>query len=280
MTNRERLKSRLAMEGRQKEDIQTGKLQISSALSILISRSSGQPVPRNDIRITKGGRVIKISGRPGFDISADLCAEEKREDIKRIIDILSSKYDTGFGEVRVPHSEKSRRIFGELGTEIARIREARSRAEGEDACSGIMIRSLTVEILACLSRKTEAEMMMLPACRGCTPDQAKTARAVCGYILSHLEEKICMASLGGIFGMSQTKIKESFRMYYGEPAAALIRKEKMDAAAVLLERTELKIADIAGRLGYQSAGKFTKAFREVIGINPGEFRRGEGRRTI
>ena len=84
MTNRERLKSRLAMEGRQKEDIQTGKLQISSALSILISRSSGQPVPRNDIRITKGGRVIKISGRPGFDISADLCAEEKREDIKSI----------------------------------------------------------------------------------------------------------------------------------------------------------------------------------------------------
>lgn len=44
------------------------------------------------------------------------------------------------------------------------------------------------------------------------------------------------------------------------------------------ERKGLSVSEIGGRVGYDSAGKFTGAFKKVMHLTPSEYRRERGRR--
>lgn len=47
----------------------------------------------------------------------------------------------------------------------------------------------------------------------------------------------------------------------------------MEKAAELLESTNMKVIDIAIRVGYENQGKFVKVFSNLYGVPPLEFRR-------
>ena len=47
----------------------------------------------------------------------------------------------------------------------------------------------------------------------------------------------------------------------------------MEMAAKLLAETDESILEIAGRIGYENGSKFARAFRDVMGISPGRYRR-------
>mgnify|MGYP004616900821 FL=1 len=48
------------------------------------------------------------------------------------------------------------------------------------------------------------------------------------------------------------------------------------AAELLVKRREASIAEIGGEVGYNNAGKFTEAFKRVMGLTPSEYRRERG----
>ena len=52
----------------------------------------------------------------------------------------------------------------------------------------------------------------------------------------------------------------------------------MDKAVELLREKGLSVSEIGGRVGYDSAGKFTGAFKKVMHLTPSEYRRERGRR--
>ena len=52
----------------------------------------------------------------------------------------------------------------------------------------------------------------------------------------------------------------------------------MDKAVELLREKGLSISEIGGRVGYDSAGKFTGAFKKVMHLTPSEYRRERGTR--
>ena len=56
--------------------------------------------------------------------------------------------------------------------------------------------------------------------------------------------------------------------------AAFLRAQKMHGAAALLRTTDRTVLDIAGQFGYDNASKFAKAFRDVVGVSPREYRAG------
>ena len=53
-----------------------------------------------------------------------------------------------------------------------------------------------------------------------------------------------------------------------------LRQQKMHGAAELLRSTDRTVLDIAGQFGYDNASKFARAFRDVIGVSPNEYRSG------
>lgn len=58
----------------------------------------------------------------------------------------------------------------------------------------------------------------------------------------------------------------------GEPYRALARRVRHEHAIELLTSTTMTMAEIAQTLGYSDAANFTRAFKAIAGINPGEYR--------
>ena len=112
--------------------------------------------------------------------------------------------------------------------------------------------------------------------RRCTAQQASLARQASRFIAAHMDERITIAEIAGHFRVSPTRLKESFRAAYGQSVYAAARSQKMHAAARLLRESDQRVAEIAGQFGYDNASKFARAFREVIGVAPNEYRAGIG----
>ena len=51
------------------------------------------------------------------------------------------------------------------------------------------------------------------------------------------------------------------------------QKYKMNLAAVYLQETDQSITQIAGELGYSNISKFARAFQEVFGMLPKDYRK-------
>ena len=80
-------------------------------------------------------------------------------------------------------------------------------------------------------------------------------------------EKLCKMS-----AMSQTKLRELFKKAYGIPIGRYIRQCKLEHSLVLLSGNSLSIAEIAGKLGYANASKFSAAFKKQYKKTPIEYR--------
>jgi transcriptional regulator, araC family len=109
-----------------------------------------------------------------------------------------------------------------------------------------------------------------------SPSQLALAREVCAYLTARMDERITLDMLAHAFHVSGTSIKNSFKAVYGASLYAFIRTQKMQAAAKRLAETDRSVLEIAGEFGYDNASKFAKAFRDALGMTPGEFRRRGG----
>lgn len=134
-----------------------------------------------------------------------------------------------------------------------------------------------LELLLFLSGvKPENEQLELHHYSG---PQVALAKNVCRYLTANMESKITIAELAARFRVSQTQIKTSFRGVYGMSVYAYIRVQKMQAAAQTLRRTNCTVLEVAGRFGYDNGSKFAKAFRDVMGLTPNEYRISEIKRS-
>lgn len=102
--------------------------------------------------------------------------------------------------------------------------------------------------------------------------QFRIAKDAHAYLAEHRNKHMTIGELARHFGISQTQLKDSFRLVYGTTVQSFICEQKMRAAAVLLRETDRKIADIAAEFGYANASKFSTAFQRVLGRTPAQYR--------
>ena len=95
---------------------------------------------------------------------------------------------------------------------------------------------------------------------GFSVEQVETARRMHDELLAHPEERITIEELAHKYLMNPTTLKKEHRM---------------EKAAELLRETELSIAAVAEAVGYDSAGKFSSAFRERYHLLPSEYRKAQ-----
>lgn len=110
------------------------------------------------------------------------------------------------------------------------------------------------------------------ACGGFSEEQIETAHKVHEYLTAHINERHTIESLSHRFLINQTTLKNVFRAVYGNSVAAHIKEHRMEAAAKLLEEGTLTIAEVSGKVGYESQSKFTAAFKAAYGVLPTEYR--------
>lgn len=93
------------------------------------------------------------------------------------------------------------------------------------------------------------------------------------YLVAHQDSRITLAELAAMFHLSQSSLKLCFKALYGVPVAGYLRTVRMDTAARLLQESDLPVAEIAHRVGYEDPSRFSAAFRRHTGRRPTELRR-------
>ena len=84
------------------------------------------------------------------------------------------------------------------------------------------------------------------------------------YTLDELSEK---------FSFPLTGMKQCFKGMYGCTMADYMKQYRMNTAAELLRGTSRPVIDIAAAVGYENPGKFSAAFRSVLGMTPTAYRK-------
>ena len=93
------------------------------------------------------------------------------------------------------------------------------------------------------------------------------------YLVANQDSRITLAELAVKFHLSQSSLKLCFKALYGVPVAGYLRTVRMDTAARLLQESDLPVAEIAHRVGYEDPSRFSAAFRRHTGRRPTELRR-------
>ena len=104
--------------------------------------------------------------------------------------------------------------------------------------------------------------------------QLEHTRQAHDYLLAHQGSRITLPELAAKFHLSQSSLKICFKALYGVPVASYLRGLRMDTAARLLQESDLPVAEIAHRVGYEDPSRFAAAFRRHTGRRPTELRRG------
>jgi AraC-like DNA-binding protein/mannose-6-phosphate isomerase-like protein (cupin superfamily) len=78
--------------------------------------------------------------------------------------------------------------------------------------------------------------------------------------------------LASAVGYSRSAFAARFHELVGESPIAYLTRSRLAIAATELDRTELSIAEIAGRAGYANQASFSRAFSRTFGIAPGAYR--------
>ncbi len=115
----------------------------------------------------------------------------------------------------------------------------------------------------------------------CNATQAGWLRALAdpqiGIALRAIHENVAypwtVASLAAQARMSRSAFALRFRDLVGDAPLEYLTRWRMCKASSLLRSGEQKLMDIGNAVGYESEGAFKRAFKRVIGVTPGAFRR-------
>lgn len=92
------------------------------------------------------------------------------------------------------------------------------------------------------------------------------------YINNNTDRQISVKELADIAGFSQYHFHRIFSAYIGEPLSTFIKRLRLEKSAKLLVYTNTNITDIALSYGYETPSAYTKAFKQLFGINPSQYK--------
>lgn len=106
-----------------------------------------------------------------------------------------------------------------------------------------------------------------------TKNQVDSVKKIMGFITNNLDRRFTLQDLSEKFEIPLTSMKMCFKGVYGTSIYNYLRNYRINAAAIMLKNTDDNITTIAGKVGYGNPSKFTAAFKEIMGICPGRYRK-------
>lgn len=93
------------------------------------------------------------------------------------------------------------------------------------------------------------------------------------YIRSHLRDEITVAQIASAASVSESECVRCFRGAIRTPPIQYVKQSRLQKAAELLKETNKRVNEIGEECGFQEMSYFAKAFRELYGLTPTEFRK-------
>ena len=89
-------------------------------------------------------------------------------------------------------------------------------------------------------------------------------------LLARLHNPPTVAEIARTVGTNSRKLGEGFNDLFGMPVYAFVKRQRLQAARVMLESGETSVAVVAHRLGYQPQ-HFATEFKRRFGMSPSQF---------
>ncbi|PQO39575.1 helix-turn-helix domain-containing protein [Bremerella cremea] len=93
------------------------------------------------------------------------------------------------------------------------------------------------------------------------------------YIRDHADQPIQIHDVERALNVSRRVLENRFERSVGRSPAVILRRVRLERAAVLLRDTDLAIPEIAFRCGFNHTESFIRSFKRTMGDVPSQFRR-------
>lgn len=100
------------------------------------------------------------------------------------------------------------------------------------------------------------------------------------YVKLNASKNLKVADIASHFGYNQKYLSHLFASITGIPLKQFILSTKIDAANYMLTDTNKSVSQISRELGFPDSHNFTRAYKNVTGLSPSEFRNTFARRML
>lgn len=240
------------------------------AVAVVLAPSRGLRASLGSDRITQydaplGGLVVNPTG-----VDSTLAWSETRTNLVVAIppDILSElalqEFDLGNVELEPP-------AFGTVDLIALGIAQRISvELTGKATPNELYLDSLVTLFSAHLLRTYASNMRQIPSPRGGL--SAKSARRVEEYLRERFTEKVHVAELAAVAGISPNHFIVRFAKTFGMPPHRYLINLRLDLAEKLLVEGEIAIAEIAYMAGFSDQSHLATTMKRYRGRTPTELR--------
>ena len=124
-----------------------------------------------------------------------------------------------------------------------------------------MFDALTQQAKILLSHETQRESI-----------QNYTILKAITYIREHYAERISQEEVASFLSITTEYLSTLFNREMNKNFAAFVNEFRISHSKRLLNSTNLKIYEIAEKVGFTDPKYFNKVFKDIVGISPKEFR--------
>ena len=97
-------------------------------------------------------------------------------------------------------------------------------------------------------------------------------KAILEFIAVHYSEKISLADIANVAGMSKNNCILTFRRCVGDTPLGYLTGYRIQKSMSLLRETDMSVLEIAYAVGFSGPSYFAETFRKVNGMSPLEYR--------
>lgn len=134
----------------------------------------------------------------------------------------------------------------------------------------LLLKSRTLELLSAFVN--ELGRGALKPTTVALPERDKRRVVKAEYLLNEaiFKQFPSISELASQVGISQTKLKADFKSTYGCTLYHYFVRKQMAYAKQMIQEQQLPIKEVALKLGYIHAGKFSEAFKKIYGHSPSQ----------
>lgn len=92
------------------------------------------------------------------------------------------------------------------------------------------------------------------------------------YIRHHLDQNVNLQQVAKFVHLNPNHFSEVFKRETGQSYTEFVTRERMELAARILKTSDLKVSEVAGKVGYEDIKYFGQQFKKYTGQTPSEFR--------